>query len=991
MSANWTNQQKDIISSQGTVYVTASAGTGKTAVVIERVLEFICSGGCLDELLLITFTNAAAGEMKERLLGKLRQRGANSSGDIRKHILAQLQLIDAAQISTIHSFCSKIVSNYFFKAGVCASYRISHGSEIKVLQKEALQETMNEVWGNPDLAGHAAEFLENRDANISSDHSILAEVIKISDYCSSLPAPEEWVSNCSSPEDPTNELAKKTNISRFAFGEMLKIYRRKFAEKKRAMNVLDYSDLEHFALKILSDEESARQIKSQYRQIYVDEFQDTSGIQNRIIDLLANDNIFLVGDIKQSIYGFRNARPDLFAEKISKNPEAAKSLSNNFRCRPEIISFANDVFSEIMQPPESLVDYSGEHMLEAAAEFQPFSLPGKPCEQFFIATESNAPRKRELNAILTAEKVREILSEGEIYENQSPQSRRKIKMSDIAILKKDLKEYSTYVEQFRQAGIELKVLGRAELKASIEYIDILSMLKFLNNPTDQVAMAAVMRSPFYQFSEDQMLQSVVSSSGGKLNIQAVEQFADSSGEMAEKSAAFLEDTKSLREQIHSLEIPELVWKIINHQNYLAFASSISGAGFRRDNLLKLHSLACDYQDLSSGQGAASLPGFIEFLDKLTDKDIGAGTSPGGDAVSLMTVHASKGLEFPVVILPDLDKGPKSDNSQVIMSEKLGLAINSDNTTKEKTPLYDKISQENSLARIDEERRILYVAMTRAKEKLVLIGADKQADKTNSKSFWNWIYPCSEPKFYSESEIKDIAKNLRAQKEKAASSEQLDLKGITDRCSITDKIVNPESGPLKISASQVGHKEFKPSPVFSSAAPEEQTEADPRQKGSAVHLVFERVIKSGRFEGIDYVRNIYQNLADEGLIEKEMLTENDLSSICGFFNTSAGKNSLQNTSMSEWPFTAYIEAEKLGIQGDQKVIVQGVIDLVIENENDFEIIDFKTDKVSEGQLRERAEVYKGQLTAYAIAAEKILDKPASARRLYFVKNGKMLDI
>ncbi|AQQ09960.1 ATP-dependent helicase/nuclease subunit A [Sedimentisphaera cyanobacteriorum] len=991
--SSWTSQQKDIINAEGNVYVTASAGTGKTAVVIERVLEFISSGGCIEKILLITFTNAAAGEMKERLFDKLRHRAESAVGDKQRHILSQLQLIDTAQISTIHSFCSKIVRNYFFKAGVSASFRIAHGSEIQVLKTDALQETMEEVWGDDQLADPAAEMLENRNADISSEYSILGQISQVSDFCSSLPEPEKWIESCSLPEENSQGgFAEKSNISRLAFSKILKIYREKFAQKKRTLNVLDYSDLEHFALKILLDEESARQIKSQYRQIYVDEFQDTSGIQNRIIDLLENSNMFLVGDIKQSIYGFRNARPDLFNEKIRKKPEAAKSLSNNFRCRPEIISFANKVFSEIMQPPESLVDYSKDHQLEAAAEFQPFSLPGKPCEQYFITADANAQKKKELTAAFTAEKVRQILSEGKIYDSQFPQTPREIRKSDIAILKKDLKnDYSIYVEQFRRAGIELKVLGRAELKESIEYIDILSMLKYLNNPTDQVALAGVMRSPFYQFTEDQLLQAAILSAGGKLTAQAVEQFAEGSGELAEKCKEFLEETQALREQAFSLEIPELVWKIINHKNYLAFASSISGAGFRRDNLLKLHSLASDYQDISSWLGSASLPGFLDYLEKLTDKDIDAGTPPGGEAVSLMTVHASKGLEFPVVIMPDLEKAPRNNTSQVIVSEKSGLAINSDITENSKTMLYEQIKNENKLARIDEAKRLLYVAVTRAKEKLVLIGAGKQEDKTPEESCWSWIYLCIEPEFISKSEVEKITESFRGQAAQPASSRPLDLKDITARCSITDKIVNPQGGPVKISASQVGHKEFKPSHAFSSDANEEQTQTDPRLKGSAVHLVFERIIKSGRFEGFDYARRVYQELAREKLIDEDMLSSSDLSSICAFFRTSEGRCSLESKSRSEWPFTAYIEAEKLGEKGDHKLIVQGVIDLLIERDNDLQIIDFKTDNVSEEQVRERAEVYKCQLTAYAIAAEKILEKPVSAKKLYFLKQGRLLEI
>ena len=675
------------------------------------------------------------------------------------------------------------------------------------------------------------------------------------------------------------------------------------------------------------------------------------------------------------------ARPDLYLERIeTANEKESKALSANFRSRSDVINYANMIFEQIMTEESSMIDYSKGHSLESRGSFGDYALQGAQIQHFYLQTDATHKIRKQAQAKFVIGKVQELLNGGEVYDS-SFGGMRPVRYGDIAILKRKIKgDAEIYVEQFRKAGIPVTVSGSVEIKDTDEFRDITALLTILDNNTDQIALATVLRSPFYSFADSELAELAFD---GPLKFSSLERYSGDYQGLKDKIEAFLSDYNSLREHAYKISLPELVWKIVNLNQYISFATMMQGGKFRRANLLAIHNLAERYSRFKSQMGSVSLQSFLNYLEGLSDKESGDLVAEQVDAVSIQSFHKSKGLEYPIVILPDLEtnfRGLSIDD--VVCDEKLGLALRTSiNEGAENTAQFDKIRQEQLSQQIDEERRLLYVAVTRAKEKLILVAAGADPDKTgDGKSYWDWIRPCVSIEVVSPDDLQDLGKT-----ESSISSGSKDsmLKLLCDNSQLARLVVNPKLQPVKMSASSINHDENAfPLRAFANDA-KIKTMVDPRVRGTAVHLIFENTIKLRRRIAPKDVIDIISKLQTEALLTEDIANTIDVDSIVSFFETEIGQDSLKEKSYSEWPFTAYIDRSEFEDLKSGKVIVQGVVGLLIDYGDYVRIVDFKTDNITHQTMQPRVDIYAGQLKAYSIAAERVLGKPVRSSMLYFV--------
>ncbi len=906
MGVNWTEEQRNVIELRDcNILVSAAAGSGKTAVLVERILSMLTDKHHpvdIDRLLIVTFTNAAAGEMKDRIRGAIEKRLEDEAadGELAEHLQRQVSLLQNARITTIHSFCQYVIRNHFHTVDLDPSFRIADEGEQKLMQGDILEKLIEERY-----AGKSESFQRMVDCFAAGrDDSMIPElVLKLYHFSMSFPSPEKWLEQCktayaaesveefadsgwmrqlmelvkvvlrdvheqaksalriteeedgpylyapaveedlalieglmgaedyrechgrfsempawarlSAKKDASVSEQKKDSVkeirerykkvikdlqSEYFYAPLEVIYRQmqesgrevgelldltaafieRFAQEKRRKNLMDFNDLEHFALKILLKEEDGRQMRTAvakefagyYEEIMIDEYQDSNLVQEMILNSISKIgdgryNIFMVGDVKQSIYRFRLARPELFMEKYHTYSREEGNcrridLHRNFRSRYQVIAFINFIFEQIMEQQLGNVEYDEAAALYPGAVFaEGANETSFETEVLLMDTDDEdeeiSESAKELEARAIGGKIREIVGHSQVWD-KAEGAYRPAGYGDIVILLRTVSGWAeVFAKTLGEMGIPAHTGSRTGYFSTTEIQTILSFLKLIDNPRQDIPMAAVLHSPIGNLSSKEMAEL-------KSRNREVPFYEACMGE--ERLRDFFEMLDDFREKAVYLPMHELLWEIYDRTGYGAYAASMPGGEQRKANLDMLVEKAIAYE-AGSYRG---LYNFIRYIESLHKYDVDFGEAMAGSeesrTVRIMSIHKSKGLEFPVVFVAGMGKKMNQTDARAALSLHAELGVGCDYTDpvlriRMNTLLKKLMKHQIAYENLGEELRVLYVALTRAKEKLILTGTVGNAkekmkswgricqreetvfsftERSEASCYWDWVIP-----------------------------------------------------------------------------------------------------------------------------------------------------------------------------------------------------------------------------------------------------------
>lgn len=885
MDVKWTSEQKKVIDLRDRdILVSAAAGSGKTAVLVERIVNRICVDNPpvdIDRMLVVTFTKAAAAEMRERV-----SRAIDSLKELKpddENLQRQSTLVHNALITTIDSFCLFVVQNNFAQLNLDPDFRIGDQAELKLMLKDALTQVFEDNYAREDneafinlidtyskgrndsavrqmvediyyKAGSSSwprkwmnsllRLYDIKSAKQLEDSEIIKEIVDYSrvlleeavqeltmakDLASATPGLEKYALTLSEDialfdgmadgmADVTGYVGMQEFLNKISFGRIAVIRKFDGDEKKKervksmrdatkkkvdgikqkyfgmsielmyeqlerqrpfvkelirlslefydAMEavktrkrVFDFSDIEHFALRILVDEqtleptETAREFSKHFEEIMIDEYQDSNQVQEDILTAISREhqgvgNMFMVGDVKQSIYRFRMARPELFMEKYNTytSDDSAHQridLHKNFRSRNEVLDFTNDIFYKIMAADLGNVQYDDDAALYPGASYPKETMRTELLlvdykdEDLSEIIEDEDGDKVQIEALLIANRIRSLMENGMVTDKKTGQLRA-VQYRDIVILSRSVATWgNTVAAVLKDCDIPAHVESNTGYFSSYEIQVILSMLRILDNPLQDIPMAAVLASPIVGMDDEELAQIRSAFKGVSFAQAALSAMAGEDGYEDEKLKAFALVFERLRGAVADTPIHELLYMMLDETGFYRYASAMPAGKRRRQNIDMLIEMAAAYEK-TSYKGLFHFVRYIDIQQKY-EIDYGEADTAGenDDVVRIMTIHKSKGLEFPVVFVSGLGKGfnTQDTKSDLVIHEKLGLGlVEKTKSPRTKRPslirneIVSRIKREN----LGEELRVLYVALTRAKEKIILTGGLSNAQKSFEK-------------------------------------------------------------------------------------------------------------------------------------------------------------------------------------------------------------------------------------------------------------------
>ena len=1197
-------------------------GSGKTAVLVERIINKVLNEKInIDEILVVTFTNAAASEMRERVLDAIYEKLDEEPEN--ENLQKQITLLNKASICTIDSFCLEVVRNYFYELeSISPNFRIADTSEIELLKQEVIDDIFEEKYEKED-----EDFtkLINIYTSYRDDTPLKDLVLKIYSYIQSNPFPEKWLNDkieifnlkdkleedfsntiwgkellkevkeivvdsitalnriekhlsvepelekfwqtirsdieqletlkehtnswedaytiannlefVTWPRKSSNlEIKEKAKDVRDEVKEKIKniskkilicnskeanqdIYdmylvlkklenlildfQKEFSKRKRDKNIVDFHDIEHFALKILlkTDEEGniekseiAKKYQNKFKEVAIDEYQDSNLVQEYILTAVSNNkNIFMVGDVKQSIYKFRQAMPELFLSKYDaykkkedkgENDDLKIQLFKNFRSKKNVLDFTNIIFQDIMSNQLGDILYDKEEYLNLGANYPEINQNQKTeihiiqtKEQEILETneediESENTEEEhiediELEARFVANKIKELIkNKFQVYDRKK-EKYRDIEYKDVVILLRATSKSAPIFEQ-ELLNLDIPVFSDSsqEYLDSIEIQTIMSLLKIIDNPIQDIPLVTVLRSPIGKFTDDELIQ--IRLSDKKDNFYTCMQKAKISvdSELSNKIEQFLNNLDNWRKEQEYLALDELIWKIYSDTGYYNYVSLMPNGMLRKANLRMLFERAKQYETASF----KGLYNFIHFIEKihLSSGDLGAAKIIGENenVVRIMSIHKSKGLEFPVVFLSSTGKqfNLMDLNESILLHQEMGIGVKY--IDYEKQIQYDTLSKAAIRNKIltetlSEEMRILYVALTRAKEKLFITGIQKDYDKIKEKMMGqieqyplndeNKINPILLKKYkkyldwimlvymYEKEDITDIAElhihnklELLKLLEKS-KDEDIDVIGLLDNHNLNDlsaKFKNIEdiqnvienkykyeasiAIPTKTSVTRLkelanennrsirnvenfSSDEYSESSYDKFEIPkfmknDEQEKLTGARKGTLLHLCMQK-LEIGKEYEFSNIKELVNNLKDREIITQLEAENINLNAILKFTKSDIWEE-LKNAKEvhREEPFYMTIPAREIYKKDvEEKILVQGIIDLYYIDRNDnLVLLDYKTDYLENG-AEELIQKYDSQLQLYKKALEDALNRKVDKIYIYSTYLGKAIKI
>ena len=1241
MERKWTPAQKSAIDTRDcNVLVSAAAGSGKTAVLVERIISMITDPDKnidIDRLVVVTFTKAAAAQMKDKIRKALDSMLDENPGDV--NLLRQITLLNTAQITTIDSFCLWIIRNHFPEVNLDPGFRIMDEGEKKLIENDVLEDVLEEFYAEAD-----EEFFNLVDAfGMGRDDSGLVSIIdKIYRFSRSNPWIDEWfdecmlvyddetydnpaikelydsiknalldyrdkynrlVDICSEPAGPAaytgalqsdllgineminsqdfGELGRKIrtfsfealsrkkdagadpDIKEYVKGQrklfkdyigrlndkiflkeddgifedmqgagiqirtllkVAKVYAKRVSEVKREKGIIDFNDMEHLALSILVKKEdgklvyteTADKLANRFEEILIDEYQDSNQLQEVILNAVSktrlsgeNNNIYMVGDVKQSIYKFRLACPELFIEKYDTYGETGDNvrieLQKNFRSRENVLECANDVFSHIMNKNFSGIGYDETVRLNAGFPYPEYSdsnygdEANKSTDVILISSENEEEATtRELEADRLAKLIEGIVSSGVNVYDADENIYRPAEYRDIVILTRSVTGWAdTFADALMDRGIPAYTDSSTGYFSVREIQVILSMLTIVDNPVQEISLAAAMMSYFGGFTAAELGMvrklgrehadknthnnlyehlKAVAVLGGADNIQETDV-----KQLSGKCALFLAKLTEYRDKSSVEPLYDLCWEMIYDSGYYDYVGTMPAGAQRQANLNVLLERAAGYGK-SSYSGLFNFLRYIERLKKF-DEDFaeGAASLDNENLVRIMSIHKSKGLEFPIVILAGAHKSINfmDATAPVLVDQNLGIAVDYvDLERRTKTPTIIKGAMARRIVResIAEEERLLYVAMTRAREKLIITGVVKDADKTldkyrakseelatdgtlsyadseNIKNYLDMIMPVclmdSDKLKGSFKVMVDAVEDSEADADETGNS--FETGNVTDIDAVKagealdgnneagypslDELpeyvpADNASGRMKLTVSQLkamqaednseenAYMDDSVKEAFEKEAYDEQaadngnrdgqtdseTIAEPsnsiipkfisgeevqlaaNERGSAYHRVMECLDYSVSVN-LDGVKADINRMLETGKMNELQVKSVNPWDINTFVQSDTGRrvaNAVNCGSVRrEQPFVFEYEGQ----------LIQGIIDLYFEEDGEFVLVDYKTDRVMKGEAGEKELVrrYAIQLDYYAKALTQLTGKKVKEKIIYSFALGKGLSV
>ncbi len=842
-------------------------------------------------------------------------------------------------------------------------------------------------------------------------------------------------------------------------------FSRRYREKKREKNLADFSDLEHLALQILVKEadqsfgelkisvtDAARELSERYVQIMIDEYQDSNLIQEIILNSVSRKesgtpNVFMVGDVKQSIYRFRLARPQLFMEKYHTYPRTEDALQiridlhKNFRSRQEILDGTNYVFARLMQPSVGGILYDAAAALYPGADMPdpeaPFNVPELLLvdkDQEGLKDAGGELTARELEARAAADRIHRLMEENQVWD-PARAAFRPVRYGDIVILLRSLAGWGeTYARVLTAEGIPAHTESRTGYFTTVEIQTILNLLRIVDNPCQDIPLAAVLKSMMGGFSDAELAE-IKSAFLNRPFYEACSRYRDE-GEneaLGEKLRIFYERLEEYRDRAEYLSIHEFLWYVLEDTGYGDYLAAQPGGEQRQANMRMLVEKAVSFEATSY----CGLFHFVRYIEQLQsyNEDFGeAGiTGENEDAVRIMTIHKSKGLEFPVVIVGGLGKcfNRQDTRSRVVFHPDLGLGVDYvDSKRRIRTATLPKrvLQKALDLEMLGEELRILYVAFTRAREKLILLGSVSKPlenpkkrgelsflDISAAGTYLDWILPVLLNSEDAPFEIARVPVREQAQEETEkqiclelqreslsglsefpeqdeAYAELLqerlgyrypyqDLSGLRVKLSVSELKRAGQTEEEEAGTLLYPQEEIVPYvPVFMQT--EERIDAAAR--GTAYHRVLECIDLSAMYHS-KQVKAALDELVENGKLSREMAGSVRPFDIYAFARTElAGRMTAakaKNQLHTEQPFVIRLPAAELtdGCQSDEPILVQGMIDAWFCEEDGIVVVDYKTDYVQDG--RELLCKYGKQLDYYQTALEKLTGKQVKEKVIY----------
>ena len=1188
MAVSLTEEQRAVIGDHGgELLVSAAAGSGKTFVLVERLLNRVTTEGIdLDRFLIITYTKAAAAELRGKIIDALNRRLAEEPDN--RILQRQSSLVYHTQISTIHAFCQMILREEGHCIDMDPDFRVADENAGKLLKRRVLDRVLERHYKTVEAGDGFSHLLDTMSAG-RDDSRLINMVLQIHEKVQSYPDPHAWLEGqCSAfsldgitdagqtvwgqvliedslaqteywhsrmgdllrelngegaledryapvledlmddldsfadalrsgvwdricvrnslrygilhppigkPYD--KELAGRVRDTKSACKEKMDRVTARFDQKsevlladirttapavislmhlveelddafaaeKRRQKLADFSDLEHLALRILTDSEgrptaAAGRYQHRYLEVMVDEYQDTNRVQNAIFSAVSQCGkdqyrLVQVGDVKQSIYRFRLADPTIFLGKLEAFPPRSEAeeggprkiiLGKNFRSRKSVLDAANFVFRSIMQKEFAELDYTNEHWLYPGAAYPPYDgdrtelhvIDLKALEDLPLPDGEKKPGKTEVEADYAARHIRALMDGG--YQVTDGDAMRPVRWSDIAILQRSpsssLRELTDALDRHRipwQLESDRNIFDTPEIQTA------LSCLQIIDNPHQDIPLIAVLRSPLFGFSPDQLAAIRAARRDGNFYTALCQRAEDGDAACID----FLTTLEDLRFRAADRPASGVLWEMYEQTGMLPIFGSMEGGETRRGNLILLYEYARRFER----ESFRSLFDFVSQLHRMeaAGQEIKiSGTQ--GTGVRIMSIHKSKGLEFPVVVLSGLSHqfNTEDEKSPMLFHDQLGVGPKGldaergvEYTTLPRTAVALKLHRQLCA----EEVRLLYVAMTRAREKLIMTCTVKDASKELPKLCMNAAWPMQPQVLMGMNSMKDwvlsaamTRREASALHEAAGQPDSLypgsdtpweivlrsaEVPGRTvrtrtagERRTVTDipmdalKWTYPHASapmiPSKLTATQVKGRYRDEEAAEDAAVPgdadrpaprpvtfrepaflQEPGKLSPTQRGTAQHL-FVQLCDPERAATVSGAKAELKRLTERGCLTEAQAKACSPAKIAAFFRSDLGRTARACGMNREFKFSMFSDAGRYygpDAAGEQ-ILLQGVVDLWFQTIEGIAILDFKTDFVTPGGEARYAERYRGQMNVYASALAEITGRPVVHRYLWF---------
>jgi ATP-dependent helicase/nuclease subunit A len=1165
-----TPQQQRAIAARGNVLVVAGAGAGKTQTVVDRCLAWLRDDrepGSIDQVLMVTFTQAAAAEMRQRLRQSLEQAQARleKAGSPSLHLAEQLALLDTAHICTLHSFCLHLVSRHFYDLGLDPQVRVLPQERARLLERQSLDAVLDEVYAGESPAALAIQQLIQAQGG-DWDLPVRELILRLHHYTQTLRDPRAWFADqtarfqqpepaawlgwlmdelsnwrkawlpvlLAQPAQNKNAaqcaqalagLPEKPDRARFASAleaigradadwprpkgpwrepienifdesgflhsicaagqtdplaedwfwarppmlallDLARQFGRAFEEAKRQEGGIDYHDLEQFALRLLWKDGRPSAIAQQWheklRLVFVDEYQDINEAQAAIIQALGREgagaNRFLVGDVKQSIYGFRLADPRIFSrchQDWTADPAAhVIPLTENFRSHEGILHFVNAVFAGLMRAETGGVDYDADARLlfgnpAGRAHLAADSAAAPPVEWHLRrqggddnGDDAESASDAEIEARLVGRRLLELKNQRTPIFDRTGRPR-EVEWSDMVVLLRSPRhKVEAYAKEFGRLGIPLAA-ARGGFYESLEVRDLLGLLQVLDNPLQDLPLLGVLRSPLVGLTAAELAAIRIGREHGRFWPALLQWHRTAKARVAayDKAREFLRRFEAWRKLSRQSAVSHCLECVIDQTHYADWIATQERGEQKRANVERLLQLTRQF-DAYDGE---SLYRFLRFVEAQQESEVAVepAAASAAQAVRLMSIHQSKGLEFPIVAVADLGKpfNLTELSHRIILDEEYGLSpqIQPPDTPRFYPSLPWWLARRRQKRKLlGEELRLLYVAMTRAGQRLILAGtagknsletkwpskagADRPASEILAcRSYLDWLGPwllhAAGPTalaasgrhallswtVYDENDprLARPGDSASAAPEAKPAGQEL-APELRERLSWRYPFQAETTQPAKTSVTtirrQIAETEGEESAALfatrpARAEPRAGTRLNAAEIGSAHHL-FLQLVSLDQVRTPAALKAEAARLGGQSLLTREQIACLDFDALAAFWQSEAGDQLLGRSAhlRRELAFTARLSAADLrqlgcaefaGVGAEEFIVVQGVMDLAAILPGEIWLLDFKTDHFPPGELEAKIAAYRPQLALYALALERIHRRPVTRRWLHFL--------